>query len=180
MYYSLGGGAELRLLEERHAAELFALVDKNRARLRRWLPWLDASTQPAHTQAFIHHALELFAHGRGATAGIFVDGAIAGVIDHHDLSAQNRSVAIGYWLAAAHEGRGLVTRAATAMVRRAFGEIGLNRVEIRAAVGNDRSRAVARRLGFREEGTLRDISWLYDRFLDEVVYSMLAREWTGA
>ena len=34
---------ELRLLEERHTDELFAVVDKNRAYLREWLPWLDAT-----------------------------------------------------------------------------------------------------------------------------------------
>lgn len=49
---------ELRSLELQHAEELFALVDKNRAHLRRWLPWLDVNTAPEHSRAFIQSTLE--------------------------------------------------------------------------------------------------------------------------
>jgi hypothetical protein len=48
---------------------------------------------------------------------------------------------------------------------------------IRAAVENRRSRAIPERLNFREEGTLRKSEWIGDRYLDNVVYSMLAVEW---
>ena len=34
----------LKSLEEKHAEELFRLVDGNRAYLRQWLPWLDSNT----------------------------------------------------------------------------------------------------------------------------------------
>ncbi len=176
--HPLGDGAELRLLEERHAAELFALADRNRARLRQWLAWVDGNTDPAHTAAYIRRSLAAFAQGGAAACGIWVDGAIAGAIDHHDLNASNRSVSIGYWLSEELQGRGLMTRAVRAMCARAFGELGLNRVEIRVAVGNAKSRAIPHRLGFREEGTLRQILWLYDHFVDEVVYGMLAGEWS--
>lgn len=177
--FPLGDGCELRLYEERHARELFALVDKNRARLRQWLPWLDVSTEPAHTAAFIRSRLAVFAEGHGAAFGIWVDGAIAGSIDYHELDPANRRAAIGYWIAADHEGRGLMTRAVRALLGHAFGELGLKRIEIRVAPDNARSRAIPVRLGFREEGTLRQILWLYDHFVDEVVYGMLAQEWSG-
>jgi len=41
---------ELGLLEQRHAEELFALVDHNREYLREWLPWVDNSRSIADTQ----------------------------------------------------------------------------------------------------------------------------------
>jgi ribosomal-protein-serine acetyltransferase len=173
----LGEGAALRLLEERHARELYAVVDANRARLRNWLAWLDHTQRVEDVAVFIRSSLKSMAKGHGCVYGIFQDGKIAGVIDYHAMSRENRRVSIGYWLGEAWEGRGLMTRAVTALCNHAFGELGLNRVEIRAAVENLRSRAIPQRLGFREEGTLRQVLWLYDRFVDEVVHSVVAEEW---
>ena len=59
----------------------------------------------------------------------------------------------------------------------AFDRGRLNRIEIRCASGNHRSRAIPVRLGLREEGLLRDAEWLYDHFVDHVVYAALAKEW---
>ena len=53
----------------------------------------------------------------------------------------------------------------------------LNRVEIRCATGNKRSRAIPERPGFTQEETVRQAEWLYDRFVDHTVYGMLASEW---
>ena len=69
-----------------------------------------------------------------------------------------------------------MTAACRTMTRHALGELKLNRVEIRCAVGNERSRAIPKRLGFSEEGRLRGVEWLYDHFEDHIVYSLLAGE----
>jgi hypothetical protein len=53
------------------------------------------------------------------------------------------------------------------------------RVEIRAAPENARSRAIPERLGFTQEGTLRQVERVGDRYLDNVVYAMLAEHWKG-
>jgi hypothetical protein len=53
------------------------------------------------------------------------------------------------------------------------------RVEIRAAPENARSRAIPERLGFTQEGTLRQVECVGDRYLDNVVYAMLAEDWKG-
>ena len=62
----------------------------------------------------------------------------------------------------------------------AFDVMDLNRVELRAASGNTASRRIAERLGFVEEGTARQAQWLYDHFVDLVVYAMLADDWRAA
>ena len=59
----------------------------------------------------------------------------------------------------------------------AFGNLGLNRVVMRVDVGNIRSRAIPERLGFTQEGVTRQSDWLYTRFRDMVLYSILAGEW---
>ena len=49
-------------------------------------------------------------------------------------------------------------------------------MEIQAATGNHRSRAIPERLGFQQEGVLREYERVGERYLDIVVYSLLARE----
>lgn len=64
-----------------------------------------------------------------------------------------------------------------AVVDYAFGRLGLHRVEIRCAADNHRSRAIPERLGFTQEGVLRESGYLNGRFVDMVVYGVLASEW---
>ena len=77
-----------------------------------------------------------------------------------------------------------MTLALSALVEHAFGASGLHRVELRAAVGNARSMAVAERLGFVHEGVLREAERFASRYADLDVFSVLAPEWrrrrTGA
>ena len=171
---------ELRMLAEADAEALFALVDRDRAYLREWLPWLDENRSPADTRRFLRGAVEQQEANNGFQAGLWSGGRIVGVIGYPGIDWPNRLTGIGYWLSAAAQGQGLMTRACRALVNHAFDELKLNRVEIRCATGNCKSRAIPERLGFTVEGTARDAEWLYDRFVDLVVYSMLAREWPEA
>ncbi|HLX57089.1 MAG TPA: GNAT family protein [Ktedonobacteraceae bacterium] len=168
---------ELRLYEERHAPELARVIDDNRAHLRQWLPWLDNSTTVEHSLEFIRGSLRQFANNEGFQTGIWYQGKLAGGIGYHTIEWSSHKVEIGYWLAASMQGKGLMTRATKTLVTYAFQELHLNKVEIRCATGNMRSRAIPERLGFTQEGVIRDAGWLYDHFIDLVVYGMLAREW---
>ncbi len=177
--YSLGQDAYLRLLTAQDAEECFAVVDANRAHLREWLPWVDRSNSPTDTYWFIEGALQQFAANNGFQAGIVVEQRLVGAIGFHGIDWASRRTSIGYWLAEPHQGRGLVTTACRALVDHAFSAWKLNRVEVRAAVDNLRSRAVPERLGFTLEGTIRQAEWVNDRFVDHAVYGMLAADWGG-
>lgn len=168
---------ELRIHEERYARELFALIDANRAYLREWLPWVDDETSVEDSKAFIKSALQQFANNEGFQMGIWYKGRLAGVIGYHSIDWSDRKVEIGYWLAESLQGKGLMTKACKTLVAYAFDELKLHRVEIHCATNNKRSCAIPERLGFKLEGIMRDAEWLYDHFVDLVVYSMLAKEW---
>jgi ribosomal-protein-serine acetyltransferase len=174
---ALDQGLELRLFEESDAAEIFALIDRNREYLRQWLPWVDYETVPEDSLEFIRRTQQQYINNEGFQLGIRFRGQLAGVIGYHTVNWPNRHVEIGYWLGAEFQGKGLMTRACSAVVDFAFENLLLNRVAILCATGNTRSRAIPERLGFTQEGTLRESEWLYDHFVDLVVYSMLAREW---
>lgn len=170
-------GLVVRPLEESDAEELYAAVDRNRAYLREWLPWVDGSTSAESTRDHIRQMRAQYEDHEAVGAGIWVDGRIAGAIGIHKINAANRFTSIGYWLDASQQGRGIMTKACRAMVTHAFREYGLNRVEIRCGTGNVRSCAIPERLGFVREGVLREVEWVSGRFIDLVVWSMLARDW---
>jgi ribosomal-protein-serine acetyltransferase len=174
--FELSDGCQLRLLEESDADELFALIETARAHLSRWLPWAAAQDLEG-TLEFIRLTRRRFADNTGFTVAIVCDGAVAGVVGLEPLDWTHRSTSIGYWLGERYQGRGMMTRAVRAVVEHAVSVWKLNRIEIRAAVDNKRSRAIPERLGFREEGTLRQAERVGDDYLDIVVYSMLGSEW---
>ena len=63
---------------------------------------------------------------------------------------------ISYWLRRDAIGQGLATEMASAMVKTAFEFDRVKRLDIMCATDNERSAAMARRLGFTFEGRLRD------------------------
>ena len=171
-------GYVLRLPEESDADALAAVVDADRAYLARWMPWA-ASNTPEDSLAFIRSARRQIADNDGLPMLIEHAGRVVGSIGFHAIDWTHRSTSLGYWIAEAEQGRGVVTSAARAMLDHAFGVWRLNRVEIRCGVDNGRSRAVPERLGFREEGTLLEAERVGDRWVDLVLYAMLAADWPG-
>ena len=176
----LAADAYLKLLELQDAGELFALTDASRDHLCRWLPWVDVTRTVADSEAFIGSTLEQFARGLGFQAGIWRGETLCGVVGIHPIDRANRQASIGYWIGARYEGQGLITLGCRAMLDEAFTRYGLHRMELRAATGNERSQAVARRLGFTREGVVRDAEWLYDHYVGHVVFGMLEEEWGRA
>jgi ribosomal-protein-serine acetyltransferase len=167
----------LRPLLETDAGALFAAIDGNRARLRRFLPWLDATRSKQDIVTFRARVIAQEHEGVGLTRVIEQDRAICGVVAFNHIDMLNRKAVIGYWLDHAHEGRGLCRKSCALLINYAFLELGLNRMGIAAALENRRSRAVAERLGFTLEGVTREAEWLYDHYVDHARYGLLRREW---
>jgi ribosomal-protein-serine acetyltransferase len=175
----LSDRCHLRFLEESDADELYAAIDANRAYLAPWLPWAERET-PQDALEFIRLTRRQIAENNGFQTGIVCDGHIIGVVGFHGVQWDHGSTSLGYWLVADQQGGGIMTSAVRALVDHAFGTWNLNRVEIQAAVDNVRSRAIPERLGFTEEGIRRAAERIGERYLDMVVYSVLASEWTSA
>src|SRR5277367_289346 len=113
-------GVFLRLMEERHAEEVFAVVDRERAYLREWLPWVDPARAAGDILRFIKDSLLQFASNKGFAAGIWCGGEFGGVIGTHKVDWQNRKSEIGYWIASKFQERGIITDACRAVAEHAF------------------------------------------------------------
>lgn len=168
---------ELGLFERADAEPLAELALRNADRLRPWMPWAPASSPKAQLAFIEGRSLPAIAAADGFEAGIYLRGQLAGAIGVHGVDQRVGRGAIGYWLAAEHEGRGVVSRAVRAVMARCFDGLGFQRLEIRADVDNQRSRAVAERLGFHYEGTLLRDFFNGQRYVDHAVYAMLKPEW---
>lgn len=98
---------------------------------------------------------------------------------HPDRRRLNRNARmLGYALAEAAWGRGLMTEAARRVLRHAFSDLGLDIVSVCHFPFNARSRRVIEKCGFTYEGTLRQSSLLYDGSVqDDVCYSITRDEY---
>jgi ribosomal-protein-serine acetyltransferase len=175
IYWPIDEDAFIRTYTPDDAEEVYRLVEANRDRLEAWMPWTESTRSTADTLDFIQRSLAS-EHDLEAN-GIWVDGRAAGTIGLRVNLLVNGGE-LGYWIGAEFEGRGLVTRACRLFIDHAFGELGLHRISLHAGVENRRSRAVAERLGFREEGVIRDGDRVGGgRYVDLVAYGLLEDEW---
>ncbi len=168
---------ELRQLSLGDAEELFRLTDENRSYLREWLSWVDKSQSVEDTEKFIQLGLEEWEKRIGVEFGIWHKGKPAGCIGLHELNQQNHKTVIGYWLAEKFQGKGIMTDSVKALINYLFDELKLNRIEIHCAVGNEKSCAIPERLGFTNEGVMREAEWLNDHYVDWNLYALLASDW---
>jgi ribosomal-protein-serine acetyltransferase len=83
---------------------------------------------------------------------------------------------LSYWISGAWQRLGMATKAARAAVAHGLGPLGLWRIEAWMIAGDSRSRALAERLGFVLEATLRRRQLHRDTWHDQVVYGMLKDE----
>ena len=168
---------EMRQFDPRDAETVFAVVDRNREHLRQWLPWVDHSHSPEDLRQFILRVQAQFEADQGPNAGIWAGGVFAGNVGCHPISWANRNCSLGYWIDAAQQGKGVVTRCCAAMLDYLFDELRLHRVEIRCGTGNTRSCAIPERLGFTREGLLRQAEWVNERWVDLLVWGMIEEQW---
>ena len=167
----------LKFLEEIHAESLLNVVNANRVHLREWLPWVDNMTTTGNFKYYINDCKRRAAAQTDFGFSIVFEGNIIGRIGLHHINQQNKIGEIGYWLADGMQGKGIVTRCCKAIINFGFSELGLNRIEIKCALGNDKSKAIAEKLQFKHEGILRQAELLHGKFIDLHLFAMVKEEW---
>ena len=151
----------------------------NHERLARW-GWAPEPPTPEVTRSLLEESGRAWIEGAELPVAIAVPAPegwqLVGTAGLR-ISRHTRTGDAWYWIDAAFEGRGLVSRAMTTLLDQAFGPLGLARVTVHTDAANQRSRALAARLGFTEEGLHRQAITIGDQRHDEVVYGLLADEW---
>lgn len=107
-------------------------------------------------------------------------GRLLGKVNLYFFSRQNRRAEIGYILDRRYWSRGLMTEVLEAVLNYAFDELGLHRIEADVDPGHAASLALLEKLGFKQEGVLRDRWFVHGQWHDSVMLGLLAPEYTGS
>lgn len=164
---------KLSLSIPQYAEELFELTHKNRDFLKQWLPWLNNVQAISDTKEFIKSQLLRFQKAEALHITIFYQDRIAGVVGYNQIDRINNIGHIGYWLGQEYNGKGIMTKSVRELIEIGHSYYSLHRFDIRCAVKNSRSRAIPERLGFKNEGIIRQAEKVYDNYFDHVVYGLL-------
>lgn len=104
-------------------------------------------------------------------------GELAGEASLWGLDSHNRVAHLGMSLRPSFRGRGLGTDVVTVLCEYGFTARGMHRLQIDTLADNAAMIRAATRNGFVLDGTLREAVWVYGRFVDEVLYGLLAADW---
>lgn len=169
----VSGEISLCLALPQFSREAYALIDSNRAYLGQWLPWVAHTDSVEAVHGFFSERLLSFARGESLTCTVFYQGQMAGVIGYNEIKQENATGKIGYWLGEDFTSKGIMTLAVHELIQLGREYFQLQKVEIRCATGNHRSRGIPERLGFAHEGTLRRAEKVGEQWHDHEVYGLL-------
>jgi ribosomal-protein-alanine N-acetyltransferase len=117
--------------------------------------------------------------GTGFGFGVFVDGMFSGEMNVSNVvRGAMQGCTIGYWIDQARAGSGYTPESLVAVLRFAFEDVGLHRVEIDIIPRNHASRRVVEKLEIREEGIAERFLQINGVWEDHVRYGITAEEWT--
>jgi RimJ/RimL family protein N-acetyltransferase len=158
-----------------------ALLDMHsRPDVARWLYWDprgEAETRVALQKKIAARALDAPGDVLSLAAVLRSTGDLIGECNLNWNANEHRQGEIGYLVHPDHQGRGYATEAARVLLRIAFEEVGLHRVEGRLEPRNPASARVLEKLGMRREAHLVENELVKGEWQSEVIYAILDREW---
>lgn len=175
--FKLQSGVTLREFEHGDAQAVFETVLANYDHLKGFMHWMSPDYSIQSARDFIEQSIAGRADRKALGFGIFREDSFIGSIGFVYFDWLAKKAEIGYWIARDDEGKGIITEASRLLIHFAFTELGLNRIEIRCSAVNLRSSAVPKRLGFTQEGHLRQAEYRNGGLHDFEIYGLLASEW---
>lgn len=171
---------ELRPLDPWRAEEFLAHLDRAREHIRPWVSPSFVATNLPSARAVLQRYADRWATDSGGIWGLWWRGSLVGGVMFVSFDVTLGVCEVGCWLEPAAQGRGMIAPAIRRIVDWAVRERGIQRVEWRTNAANTRSIALARRLGLRHDGTLRQVYPSPRGRIDLEIWSVLADEWREA
>lgn len=175
----LTAGARLSALEEWHAAEFAAHMNRAREHIRPWVGPSFVTDTVEQARATLQRYAAATSKDGARLYGIWNAGELVGGVMFTHFDSASGVCEVGCWLEPAAEGNRLAFLACRVLLEWAFDVRGMHRAEWRCRIDNTRSAQLAQRLGMTLEGVLRE-SWpVAGVHHDKQVWAILASEWRG-
>lgn len=157
---------------------VFEAVRESVTEVSPWLPWCHANYKRDETVAFILSRPEAWSTGQEYAFAVVDAGtnAFLGGVGLSQINYIHRICNLGYWVRTSCVRRGTASAAARLAARFGLQQLGLQRIEILAAVGNHASQRVAEKAGATREGVLCKRLLVNGQSQDAVLYSLVAED----
>ncbi len=173
----------LRRFARKDADAILEAVEASLPELEKWLPWAHPRYGRDEAIAYIRDSAQSWKEGRAydfAIRSTNDPGRHLGNMSIWHVSRLGKVGEIGYWVRSDATSDGIATESAAAMLDLGFGTLGMHKITLRIAVGNDASDRVAEKLGFTREGVLREELKVNGAWLDHTLYSLLEQEYRSS
>lgn len=105
------------------------------------------------------------------------ENRVIGTCGYHGWMKHHFKAEIGYELTPDYWGKGFMTEAIQKVIEFGFREFGLNRIEAFVEPGNVNSRKVLEKVGFSEEGILKEHFYWRNQFVDTAIFALLKKNY---
>jgi len=160
------------------AEALFEAAHESIPEVSQWLPWCHQNYAIEETREFLASRVNPVNSEEAYSFGIFDKSGerFLGGVGLNFFNRVHQMANLGYWVRTSETGRGIASRATRLVARFGFAELGLQRIEIIAAVGNVASQRVAEKAGAVRECVARKRLLINGEQLDAVVFSLLRED----
>jgi RimJ/RimL family protein N-acetyltransferase len=156
-YEASDGIVRIRPIVAADADQVYAAIRESIAELAVWMVWAHTEYGMKETLEFVNGSEQGWTEGTGFSFAILDDesGRFCGTVGLNRFEREYQMCNLGYWVRTSETGRGLASRATRMCARFGLRELGLQRIEIVAALNNIPSQKAAEKAGAHREGVLR-------------------------
>jgi RimJ/RimL family protein N-acetyltransferase len=159
---------------------VYAAIQESLPELKPWLHWAHEERSLDTVETLLRRAVAQFILRERFLFFAFAksDRQFVAQVSLHSIDWSVPAMEIGYWVRTSMGGQGFMTEAVRGLTDYAFTHLLAERMVIKCDTRNERSAAVARRLGYMLEGSLRsDMREVDDSLSSGFVFSLLRAEW---
>src|SRR5690606_18001539 len=127
----------LKALVRTDAITMYNLIDKQRAYLGEWLPFVQFTSKIEDTKGFVEMAILKRIKNQDFVYKICFQDRMIGLIGTKETDHINKNTELGYWLSEDFQRMGIMTNAVDTLSKLLFNVLKLERIQICCAIGND-------------------------------------------